>query len=312
MSKTMQETYLDRIKAIKSQRKITNEKLADMTGIPLGTLSKLLAGINDSPKLSNIIAISEALDCSLDYLITGIPQNSNNFTLDDDEIQIIDRYRALDEYGRTMIKNVLQLEQDRTISQKDELAVAVRTAEEQAAQRIVSRHRTDAVRHRYAVSSPHAEEAVAQAAPLPTSAGVAQVLPLPGKTATSAAGEARRPIPLYDLPVSAGTGEFLADTHVEQISIPDISRTATADFALRITGNSMEPHYHEGDVLLVQRAESVAPGELGIFLLDGCGYFKKFAGDRLLSLNPTYPPILLKNYSATSCCGKVVGRMRKK
>ena len=58
-----QESYLDRIKAIKSERKITTDKLAEMTGIPLGTLSKLLAGISDSPKLSNIVAISEALDC---------------------------------------------------------------------------------------------------------------------------------------------------------------------------------------------------------------------------------------------------------
>ena len=54
----LQETYLDRIKKIKSERKITNEKLAEMTGIPLGTLSKLLAGISDSPKLVNMVAIA--------------------------------------------------------------------------------------------------------------------------------------------------------------------------------------------------------------------------------------------------------------
>ena len=41
------ETYLERIKKLKSSRKITNDKLSDMTGIPLGTLAKLLAGISD-------------------------------------------------------------------------------------------------------------------------------------------------------------------------------------------------------------------------------------------------------------------------
>ena len=51
---------------------------------------------------------------------------------------------------------------------------------------------------------------------------------------------------------------------------------------------------------------------LGIFVLDGCGYFKKFDGDRLLSLNPAYPPILLKNFTQTACCGQVIGRMRKR
>ena len=40
-----QETYLERIKKIKSSRKITNDKLSEMTGIPLGTLSKLLTNI---------------------------------------------------------------------------------------------------------------------------------------------------------------------------------------------------------------------------------------------------------------------------
>ena len=65
-------TYIDRIKKIKSERRITNDKLSEMTGIPLGTLTKIMAGISDSPKLSNIIAICDALGCSLDYIISGI------------------------------------------------------------------------------------------------------------------------------------------------------------------------------------------------------------------------------------------------
>ena len=46
--------YIDRIKKIKSEKKITNEKLSEMTGIPLGTLSKIMAEISDSPKFVNI------------------------------------------------------------------------------------------------------------------------------------------------------------------------------------------------------------------------------------------------------------------
>lgn len=319
MSKTAQETYLDRIKAIKSQRKITNDRLSDMTGIPLGTLSKLLAGINDSPKLSNIVAISEALGCSLDYLITGIPQNTHNFTLEDDEILLVDQYRALDEYGRTLVKSVLQLEQDRIGHQKDQLTVAIREAEAQTEHRIMVRHRADAARRRYTAERPQAAELLAQPTPQELDRPVAQVLhlpseaPVPSETSIPTGATApRRSITLYDLPVSAGAGEFLADEHARRISIPDLPQTAPADFALRIVGDSMEPAYHEGDMLLIQRTESVAQGELGIFLLDGCGYFKKFGGDRLISLNPAYPPILLKDYSSTACCGRVIGRMRRK
>ena len=103
-----QETYLERIKKLKSLRKITNDKLSEMTGIPLGTLAKLLAGISDSPKLSNIVAISRALDCSLDWLITGVPENTNNYTLEPAEITLVESYRALDDYGRDLVLTVTE------------------------------------------------------------------------------------------------------------------------------------------------------------------------------------------------------------
>ena len=49
--------YIERIKQIKNEKKITNDELSRLSGIPLGTLSKLLAGLSDSVKLSNMIAI---------------------------------------------------------------------------------------------------------------------------------------------------------------------------------------------------------------------------------------------------------------
>ena len=117
---------------------------------------------------------------------------------------------------------------------------------------------------------------------------------------------------LYNLPVSAGPGVYLDDNDAEEISIPDNDKTATADFALRINGNSMEPRYNDGDVVLVEAIDAVQIGELGVFILDGNGYFKKFGGDRLISLNPDYEPILLKNFEDIICCGRVVGKLKRK
>ena len=74
----------------------------------------------------------------------------------------------------------------------------------------------------------------------------------------------------------------------------------------------MEPKYRDGDVLLVEECESVEYGELGIFMLDGEGYFKKFGGDRLISLNPEYSDIMLENFEDIACCGKVIGKLKKK
>ena len=79
------ETYLDRIKKLKNERKITTDRLSEMTGIPLGTLSKILAGMSDSPKLSNVVAICGALGCSVEYIVNGTPENTNNYTLDGGE-----------------------------------------------------------------------------------------------------------------------------------------------------------------------------------------------------------------------------------
>jgi SOS-response transcriptional repressor LexA len=117
---------------------------------------------------------------------------------------------------------------------------------------------------------------------------------------------------MYRLPVSAGVGEYLEEDVVENISIPNNEKTAEADYALRISGNNMEPKYHNGDVLLVQNAESVEMGELGIFLLDGCGFFKVYGGDTLISLNPEYGPILLKEFANVQCKGRVVGKLKRK
>lgn len=294
-----QGSYLDRIKQIKSQRKITNEELAAATGIPLGTLSKLLAGIHDSPRLSSMVAICRALDCSLDYIVLGIPVNTHNATLSEEEMRLIDSYRAVDTYGQTLVRSALRLEEERTRSQQSEQEQAIRQAERTALRRATSRRR-----------APQREQ---ETVLLPSEERVAQVLP-PVETATvgETAARSRRSILLYDLPVSAGTGEFLSEESGSRIQIPNDPRTAKADYALRISGNSMEPEYRNGDILLVQRTDTVATGELGIFLLEGCGYFKQYGGDSLISLNTAYAPIPLKDYASAVCCGKVVGRMRRK
>ncbi len=326
----MQETYLDRIKKIKSERKITNEKLSDMTGIPLGTLSKLLAGISDSPKLVNMVAICRALECSLDYLMTGEPENTNNYTLDADEIHLVENYRLLDAYGRSMVVTVAEKERDRSTRQAAEEALLLRNLAEQqqvnrrgrrgdAAQRAVAAAIKQSESFRYQFETSESPEADTPAAVVAT-VRPAPVVPVAEAAAPERriirgslpAGVGRRKISLYDMPVSAGVGEFLSENTGTDIFIPDAPKTREADYALRISGDSMEPKYHSGDVLLVESCDFVEEGELGIFVLDGSGYFKKYAGDRLVSLNTAYAPIMLKDFSDVSCCGRVVGKLKRK
>ena len=122
----------------------------------------------------------------------------------------------------------------------------------------------------------------------------------------------KRPIKLYDLPVSAGIGEFLDESRAEEIYIAQNSRTAEADFALKISGDSMEPKYRNGDILLVSECDSVEVGEPAIFMLDGDGFFKIYGGDRLISLNKSYGDIMLKDFQSVWCGGRVIGKLRRR
>ncbi len=110
--------------------------------------------------------------------------------------------------------------------------------------------------------------------------------------------------------VSAGTGFSLdeGDDFIE-VSVPDTPLTRRADFCLTITGDSMEPVYHDGDRVLVKRADFVAKGEIGIFMVDGSGYIKKFGGDRLISINSDYNDIILSHERYAKCFGNVLGRL---
>ncbi len=273
------ESYLDRIKQLKNERKMTNDQLASRAGIPLGTLSKILAGMSDSPKLSNIVAICSALDCSVEYIVSGTPENTNNYTLSTEEIRMVESYRALDPIGRELV--------DLVISKESERGLAAHVEGGEAAAKPASQKATGSAR----ILSPIRSR---------------------GRYAGESVRTGKRPILLYELPVSAGVGVYLDEDTAESISIPDSEKTAEADYALRISGNSMEPKYHDGDILLVRSQDAVDVGELGIFLLDGCGYFKVFGGDHLRSLNPNYAPIPLRDFSDVQCKGLVVGRLKRK
>ena len=108
--------YIDRIKKIKNEKKITNDKLSEITGIPLSTLSKIMAGISDSPKLSNIVSIADALGCSLDYIVSGTPENHNNCTLSADELSLIEIYRKLDAHSKELVTMVANKESQRVVA----------------------------------------------------------------------------------------------------------------------------------------------------------------------------------------------------
>lgn len=108
-----------------------------------------------------------------------------------------------------------------------------------------------------------------------------------------------------DLPVSAGTGVYLHDDYAEQIRVPANNETLRANYALKVDGDSMEPRFYSGDIVLVETQPSVEIGEVGIFIYEGEAYIKEFGGDRLISLNPKYKDIKITDPNSFYCKGRV-------
>lgn len=122
----------------------------------------------------------------------------------------------------------------------------------------------------------------------------------------------RRDITIYENAVSAGTGNPLTDGPSTTITVEteEVLPIGTS-FGVFIYGNSMEPKFSDGQIAWVHQQSQVEDGEIGIFALNGDAYIKKLQNDEnglfLLSLNPDYAPIPVKETDRLDVFGKVVG-----
>lgn len=229
---------------------ISLDELSEISGVPKGTVSKITAGINKNPKLSTLQALCKALNCTLDDLLVEEKKSivTANFNCSKSEIQLIKKYRILDEHGIKIINMVLNEEYERCTAIHEE---------------------------------PEPEE-------------VRMI-----KIKSSVYNKA-----------SAGTGFPLDGEEWETIEIPDTPENRQADFVLTISGDSMEPIYHDGDIVLVKYQLNVEIGEIGIFTINNDkAFIKKYGGDRLISLNNEYKDILFSEGDYIRCNGKVIGRI---
>ena len=115
----------------------------------------------------------------------------------------------------------------------------------------------------------------------------------------------------YDHPASAGTGQYLNDVRVERIELPvDID----ADFVIPIKGDSMEPDYHDGDLVFIQTSVDLNDGVIGVFNYNGDAYIKQLVIDKeqayLHSLNQAYKDMPITPDTDFRIIGEVVDLYR--
>ena len=117
----------------------------------------------------------------------------------------------------------------------------------------------------------------------------------------------------YDHAASAGTGQYLNDVRVERIELPvDVD----ADFVIPIKGDSMEPDYHDGDLVFIQTSVELNDGVIGVFNYNGEAYIKQLVIDTeqsyLHSLNPEYKDMPITPETDFRIIGEVVDLYREK
>ena len=113
-------------------------------------------------------------------------------------------------------------------------------------------------------------------------------------------------IDYYDTPAAAGYGSFLGNPSSEKIKVDD-TVPKDADFAIRISGDSMEPRFLDNQIVFVKAQDWLEVGDIGIFALNDESFIKEWGGDKLISLNKKYNSIKLKEFDELKTFGKVVG-----
>lgn len=111
-------------------------------------------------------------------------------------------------------------------------------------------------------------------------------------------------------PLAAGIGdpsEYYEDGDMIYVHADAVRKHV--DYVFAVNGDSMEPKYHDGDLVMVQivPADDIEPGTIGAFQWDNELFIKEYEEDGLHSFNPKYKTMLFDDAADVFLIGKVVG-----
>ena len=234
------------VKAVIEELKKYNQDITDKT---------LYSYENDKRAASAdmLLALCQIYNCS--NILETFAGIAPDYSIpDDQEWKIIEKYRALDHYGKDVVDVVLEKEYKRYQEQNTADIIQLKNPDHQESKLIV--------------------------------------------------------LPYFRGGISAGTGIFILGNETEdEIELPDIPKYQGADFAIDVNGDSMGPDFSDGDVVLVNQADEMSPGDIGVFVSDGSAFIKVLGENELISRNPDYPNITIHESNNVVCMGKVIGKL---
>ena len=85
-------------------------------------------------------------------------------------------------------------------------------------------------------------------------------------------------------------------------------------FALKIKGDSMEPKFSEGDVVIVQQQSTVENGDIAVVLVNGGDatvkkFYRSDSGIKLISTNPAYDPFYFTPDEVNTLPVQIIGKV---
>lgn len=115
-------------------------------------------------------------------------------------------------------------------------------------------------------------------------------------------------IKLYTLSACAGDGIYAmdGDSDFGNIKVHNVE----ADYAVRISGQSMEPQILDNAIVLVKETGELMDGDIGIFNIDGESMCKKYTESEgtiiLVPINEKFKPIAVNEHTVLRIQGKVL------
>lgn len=114
---------------------------------------------------------------------------------------------------------------------------------------------------------------------------------------------------VYSFPAAAGLPLY-AEDDFEHIDFPAADVPRGADFGIRVKGDSMSPTISDGAIVWVHKQQELQNGQIGIFMLRDEAVCKRYQKERravrLVSDNPAYAPIVLRDPEGFRLVGRVL------
>lgn len=114
-------------------------------------------------------------------------------------------------------------------------------------------------------------------------------------------------LPLQSTPAAAGTGCDFNELKPEPVFIKKNRLSTEADTLIRVSGRSMEPVYHNGDLVYVKYTKDVENNDIVICTTADGAVIKRMYDNKLYSLNPQYPYGEKGEDDHVQVIGKVLG-----